>query len=138
MVASIDNLQQHLIDKLQEQATQSDDVREEANPADVQAYQEQMNAPATNNSQVDGSQNTVSSATNVDSSQTQSPGDKVLDMLGSVDDNLATVANQPLENLSGSDALKMQIEVAKTSTEESVATAVSSKTSKDFDTLLKS
>ena len=144
MAAGIDDLhlQQHLVDKLQKQASEEVSPRAEANPADVEAYQNQMNAPDPNVSnvsqiQTDNTQATPPVEKSAELSHEKSPGDEVLKTLTDLDKNLKDVANQPLDKMSVSDTLNVEVKMAEVSTEEGLATAVTGKVSKDVDTLLK-
>ena len=142
MAAGIDDLhlQQHLIDKLQKQASEEASPRAEANPADVEAYQNQMNAPASNVSEVqtDNTQATPPVEKSAELSHEKSPGDNILKILADSDKNLEAIAEKPLDKMSVSDTLDVEVKLAEVSTEEGLAASVSGKVSKDVDTLLKS
>ena len=142
MAVGIDDLhlQQHLVEKLQKQASEETSPRAEANPADVEAYQNQMNVPDPNMSQIqtDNTQATPPVEKSAELSHEKSPGDEVLKTLTDLDKNLKDVADQPLDKMSASDALNVEVKMAEVSTEEGLATAATGKVSKDVDTLLKS
>lgn len=149
MAIGLDNahLQQHLIEKIQEQINQETTTKEnEAKSSDVDTFKAQMGdreqTPAVQNTQTTQATAATNSVEKTGGeSIVKSPGDHILEGLEGMSKNTAQINDatsmQSIDRMSVTEELKMQIQVTKLGAEESVLTSTSGKASKDVESLLK-
>jgi len=162
MVGGFDNihLQQHLVDKLQEQLSEEAAPQSAAKPEDVAKFKAHINggeaaamhaetaspisAPPV--AETAGSERVgrpLSATASSTSSRTASltPGEQILDKMAGMHQGIepidSAVAAQATPALDVSETLQLQLRVAELSAQEGVMVSTSGKASKDTESLLK-